>query len=80
MDNHVQSALMNDDGEAVVVRTSQSGASQIEVKIEAPVSRQLWVLSVDEAREVSRQLAHIIRYMPRRAGKKKASKGCEDED
>ena len=80
MDNHVQSAIVNEEGGAVVVRTSQAGPSEIQVKIEARGSQQLWALSVDEAREVSRQLAHIIRYMPKKAGKKKASKGCEEED
>jgi hypothetical protein len=79
-DSHIQSSFVNDEGQPIVVRTSQSGPGTIEVKIEAPVSRQLWMLSVDEAREVSRQLSHIIRYMPKKLGKKKAAKGCDEDE
>ena len=79
-DSHVQSKFVDEAGHSVVVRTTHMPEERLQMMIIGPTERQPWVVSIDEARELSRQLAHMIRYAPKKAGKKKTPKGCEEDE
>lgn len=79
-DSHVQAKFFDEEGRQIVVRTSQLPNDRIQMMIVGPIDRQPWVVSIDEAREVSRQLAHMIRCAPKKTGKKKAPKGSEEDE
>ena len=79
-DSHVQSKFIDEAGNTVVVRTTHLPDEKIQMMIIGPTERQPWVVSYDEARELNRQLAHMIRYFPKKTGKKKTAKGCEDDE
>lgn len=83
---HIQSFFRNEAGKNIMVRTSKvlsnKDYSELEMRLEGPESCHSWIVSTEEAKEVNRQLAQMIRYTKesgKKTTKKKAPNGSEDE-